>query len=349
MKAITKYVLAAVIAMTVTAIVAGFIGFRWYSDNRRPNFKADIHLYVRPGMAAGQVAAQIPDSLVVSMASLKRVMSRLDEGSIRPGHYVVEKDKPAVYLPRMLKAGWQTPVRLTLSGTMRTKGAIARKISNQMMLDSAQVAAALNDTSVLSGYGFTPDDVFSMIIPDTYEVWWTDTAESLLNRLNEAYNAFWTAENKEKARQQGLTCKEVSILASIVKAESNHEPEYPEIAGVYLNRLRQGIRLQADPTVAFCFGYKLNRVLLKHLEVDSPYNTYIHEGLPPGPICVPDKPSLLAVLNPDAHGYLFFCASPAMDGTHRFAATLAEHNRNARAFQRELNVRQAARKAEESK
>ena len=131
---------------------------------------------------------------------------------------------------------------------MRTKGAIARKISNQMMLDSAQVAAALNDTSALSGYGFTPDDVFSMIIPDTYEVWWTDSVESLLDRLNEAYNAFWTAENKEKARQQGLTCKEVSILASIVKAESNHEPEYPEIAGVYLNRLRQGIRLQADPT-----------------------------------------------------------------------------------------------------
>ena len=143
----------------------------------------------------------------------------------------------------------------------------------------------------------------------------------------------------QKAADQGLTQKEVSVVASIVKAESNHEPEYPSIAGVYLNRLHQGIRLQADPTVAYCFDYKLNRVLFKHLEYDSPYNTYRNDGLPPGPICVPDKASLEAVLNPDRHGYLFFCASPEMDGTHRFARTLSEHNRNAREFQRALDAR----------
>ncbi|MGN1214892.1 MAG: endolytic transglycosylase MltG [Candidatus Cryptobacteroides sp.] len=348
MKRITKIASGLMIAVAVLAAAALFAGFRWYSDNRRPNFTGEAHIYVRPGMTVPQVVSQIPDSIVVSKASLSRVMSRLEDASMRPGHYVVGKDKPAVYVPRMLKAGWQTPVNLTLSGTMRTKGVIARKISNQMMLDSSRVAAALNDSALLSGYGFTPDDVFSMIIPDTYQVYWTDSVETVMDRLKAAYDAFWTEENKEKARLQGLSCREVSILASIVKGESNHEPEYPKIAGVYLNRLRCGMKLQADPTVAFCFGYKLNRVLLKHLEVDSPYNTYKYEGLPPGPICVPDKPSLESVLNPDRHDCLFFCASPAMDGTHRFASTLAEHNRNAREFQRELNVRQASRRAEGS-
>ncbi|MGN0201672.1 MAG: endolytic transglycosylase MltG [Candidatus Cryptobacteroides sp.] len=340
-----KIILGLTLVLVVLAAAAGYFGFRRYSDNRRPNFVADAHIYVRPGMSVEQVLAQIPDSIVISRASLSRVMSGLTEESMRPGHYVVGRNKPAVYVPRMLKAGWQTPVNLTLSGTMRSKDVIARKISNQMMLDSADVMKALDDPLLLSEYGFTPDDVFSLLVPDTYEVYWTDSMKTVLDRQKAAWDAFWTEENREKARLQGLSCKEVSILASIVKGESNYEPEYPSIAGVYLNRLHQGIKLQADPTVAFCFDYKLNRVLLKHLEVDSPYNTYLYEGLPPGPICVPDKASLLAVLNPDRHGYLFFCASPEMDGTHRFAATLAEHNRNAQAFRRELDKRQAARKA----
>ena len=242
----------------------------------------------------------------------------------------------------MLRNGWQTPVNLVLSGTMRIKGLIARKIANQMMLDSADVASALNDSSLLSGYGFTPSEVFSLIIPDTYQVYWTASMKDILDKQKAAYDAFWTADNVAKAEAQGLTPKQVSIVASIVKSESNHAPEYSSIAGVYLNRLHQGMRLQADPTVAFCYGYTLNRILLKHLEYDSPYNTYLHEGLPPGPICVPDRPSLEAVLNPDRHGYLYFCASAAMDGTHKFAATYSEHLRNAREFQRALDARRTA-------
>ena len=335
--------LLALALVLVAVVVVGVVGGRWYGDNRKSNFSGKAELFVSPGMTASDVLAAIPDSVVMRRKSLGRVLNGLKQIDIKPGHYVIDKGKPSVYVPRMLKAGWQTPVKLVLSGTMRLKGAIARKISNQMMMDSATVVSALNDSMLLDSYGFTPSDVFSLFMPDTYEVYWTDSMKVVLDKQKAAYDAFWTADNLRKASEQGLSQKEVSVVASIVKAESNHEPEYPSIAGVYLNRLHQGIRLQADPTVAYCFDYSLNRVLFKHLEVDSPYNTYRHEGLPPGPICVPDRAALEAVLNPDRHGYLFFCASSAMDGTHKFARTLSEHNRNAHDFQRALDARRAAK------
>ena len=325
--------------LLLAIVVVGVFGGRWYGDNRKSNFSGKADLYVYPGESVADVLASIPDSIVSRRRSLSRVMSSLSDSDLKPGHYVVEKGKPSVYVPRMLRAGWQTPVNLTLSGMMRQKGAIARKISRQMLIDSSSVAQALNDKALLASYGFTPEDVFSLFIPDTYQVYWTDSMKDILDRQKAAYDAFWTADNLRLASAQGLSPKEVSVVASIVKAESNHEPEYPSIAGVYLNRLHQGMRLQADPTVAFCFDYEPTRILYKHLEVDSPYNTYLHEGLPPGPICVPDKPSLNAVLNPDRHGYLYFCASAAMDGTHKFASTLSEHSRNAREFQRALDLR----------
>ena len=335
--------LIALFAALVVIVVLGAVGGRWYSDNRKPNFSGKAELYVRPQMTVAEVLGQIPDSIVINRRSLARVVRKsLADSDLKPGHYVVEKSKPSVYVVRMLKNGWQSPVNLVLSGTMRLKGQIARKIGNQMMLDSAEAVRALNDSTLLAGYGFTPSDVFSLIMPDTYQVYWTASMKDILDKQKAAYDAFWNAGNVAKAEAQGLTPKQVSIVASIVKSESNHAPEYSSIAGVYLNRLRLGMRLQADPTVAFCYGYTLNRILFKHLEFDSPYNTYLHEGLPPGPICVPDKASLEAVLNPDRHGYLYFCASAAMDGTHKFASTLSGHNRNAREFQRALDLRRTS-------
>ena len=329
-------------AALVMVVALGAVGGRWYADNRKPNFSGKAELYVRPQMTVADVLGQIPDSIVINRRSLARVVRKsLTDSDLKPGHYVVEKSKPSVYVVRMLKNGWQSPVNLVLSGTMRLKGQIARKIGNQMMLDSAEVVRALNDSALLAGYGFTPSDVFSLIMPDTYQVYCTASMKDILDKQKAAYDAFWTAENVAKAEVQGLTPKQVSIVASIVKSESNHAPEYPSIAGVYLNRLHRDMRLQADPTVAFCYGYTLNRILFKHLEFDSPYNTYLHEGLPPGPICVPDKASLEAVLNPDRHGYIYFCASAAMDGTHKFAATYSEHLRNAREFQRALDARRS--------
>jgi UPF0755 protein len=337
-----KWLLALLIALFAAAIAVGAVALRYYSDNRKPNFRYSKDIFVYPQTTPRQILESIPDSIVINKKSLERVFDKyLADEELKPGHYLIEKGKPSIYVARMLKAGWQTPVNLVLSGTMRLKGKIAKKISNQMMLDSAAIYKALTDSVFLSHYGFTPRNVFSLIIPATYEVYWTDSLETIFSKFKDAYDAFWTKDNLRKAEAQGLTKEEVSILASIVKGESNYEPEYPAIAGVYLNRLHSGMRLQADPTVAFCFDYGINRILLKHIEIDSPYNTYKHEGLPPGPICVPDKPALNAVLNPDLHGDLYFCASPALDGTHKFAKSLSEHNANAREFHRAISASRA--------
>jgi UPF0755 protein len=176
-------------------------------------------------------------------------------------------------------------------------------------------------------------------------MYWTASVKDIFDRFKKEYDAFWTPERISKAEAQGLSRLEVSVMASIVSGETLKSFEYPVIAGVYLNRYKKGMKLQADPTIAFCYGYTLDRILKKHLTVDSPYNTYKHVGLPPAPINVPPKACLDAVLNPDKHGYIYFCASPAFDGTHRFAVTYSEHLKNARAFQRELTARRKAKAA----
>ena len=165
----------------------------------------------------------------------------------------------------------------------------------------------------------------------------------MFDRFKKEYDAFWTEDRLAKARAQGLDRMQVSVLASIVSGETLKAFEYPVIAGVYLNRYRKGMKLQADPTVAFCHGYTLDRILKKHLQIDSPYNTYKYAGLPPAPINVPPKGCLDAVLNPARHKYIYFCASPDFDGTHRFAVSYSEHLKNARAFQRELTKRRKSK------
>lgn len=338
-----KTVLAVASAIVAAAAAVGGTWFyKFYYDRKVPNFSGTSELYIYPETSVGDAMSMVlADCGPKNEKSVRRAFSGVQ--SIKPGHYTVTASNPSIYVTRMLQAGWQTPVNLVLSGTMRQKEAIARKIANQMLVDSATVAAALNDEALLSSLGFDSRDVFALFIPDTYQVYWTDSMASILERQKAAYDAFWTDENLAKAKAQGLSKREVSVLASIVSGETNHEPEMPSIAGVYLNRLHRGMKLQADPTVAYCFNYTLNRVLLRHLEVDSPFNTYKYAGLPPAPICVPSKAALEAVLNPDRHGYIFFCASPEFNGTHRFAVTLAEHNKNAREFQQALNARNRSR------
>jgi len=340
-----KILLILLAVFAVLAAVAAVKGGRWYVDNKMPNFRREALIYVYPGDDAAKVMDLIADSAgVLRPASLKRVFAAKKVAEyIQPGRYVVKPSSSSVYVARMLNNGWQTPTRLVLSGTMRRKGDIARKIANQMLVDSAEVASALNDDALLSQYGFDSRSVFSLFIPDTYEMYWTASVEDILQKQKDAYDAFWTEDNLRKAREQGLTKEQVSILASIVSGETNYEPEMPSVAGVYLNRLHIGMPLQADPTVAYCFDYQLTRVLNSHLQVDSPYNTYKHPGLPPGPIAVPPRSCLLAVLNPDQHNYLYFCANADFSGRHAFATTLSEHMRNARAFQAALNRRNASR------
>ena len=340
----TICLIAGVAALIGAAACAGGVGWNMYYDRRIPNFTERSELYVRPGTRTEDLLAYLADSCHVRKpASLRRAFRKTFAGEgPEPGHYTITASNTSMYVARMLARGWQSPVKLVLSGTLRQKSVIARKIAAQMLLDSAAVAAALDDAELLARYGFRPDDVFALIMPDTYEVFWTASAETILDKQKAAYDAFWTEENVAKARAQGLTPGEVSVLASIVNGETNYEPEMPAVAGVYLNRLHKGMKLQADPTVAYCLDYKVHRILKKHLEIDSPFNTYLHEGLPPAPICVPSRPALEAVLNPDGHGYLYFCASPDFDGTHRFAATYPEHLRNARSYQQALTTRQKA-------
>lgn len=336
-----------VIAAVLLAGAAGFLAGRYVSDNRKPNFPGKYVLYVRPEMSVDQLRDSVVNGAgALRPRSIDRVFRKMDVGeNIKPGRYVIDASSTSIYVARMLVYGWQTPQNLTLSGTIRSKGSIARKISAQMMVDSAAIDKALNDTAFLAGYGFTPENVFAMFLPDTYQMYWTASVEDVFDRFKKEYDRFWTADRLARAEALKLTPMQVSVMASIVNGETLQKAEYPVIAGVYLNRYRKGMKLQADPTVAFCFDYTLDRILKKHLTVDSPYNTYKYKGLPPAPINVPPKACIDAVLNPDRHNYLYFCASPSFDGTHRFASSYNEHLRNAREFQRALTARNKAKAA----
>lgn len=329
------------------SVIFALTAVNWYKDNRLPGFTGSASLYVYPETTSDDVLSILDEKGVVADSRrLARVFENKRVGEfLTPGFYYINPENSCVYLARMLNNGWESPVNLTLSGTIRTCGDIARKIGNQVLADSASVHKCLNDEAFMEQLGYTRQTVLSMFIPDTYQIYWTLSAEEILQRLKKASDDFWNDERMAQAAEIGLSRQEVSALASIVSAESNYVPELPKIAGVYLNRLKAGVLLQADPTVAFCFDYKPERILNKHLEVDSPYNTYKYAGLPPGPICVPSKEALLAVLNPDyGGGNMYFCANPDFSGTHLFARTLSQHNANARAFRAEMNRRHRAKR-----
>lgn len=238
---------------------------------------------------------------------------------VRPGSYLVESRMKALTLVRKLRNGQQDPIRLTI-GKFRTPQQLNEYLNTKLMHNDFNVTL----------------DSFHLILPDTYEFYWTVTPEQFMQRMEKEYNAFWDLKDLKDLKKP----KDVIILASIVEEESNNNAEKPLIASVYINRLKKGIPLQADPTVKYSVGdFTLRRILNKHLAVESPFNTYLHTGLPPAPICLPSKTTIKAVLNAPQTNYLYFCASEQMDGTHRFAATLAEHNRNAAAFHHALNAR----------
>jgi len=218
---------------------------------------------------------------------------------------------------------------------------MAALLAPHLMIDSVAIANALKDTVLCHQLGYDTATVVALFVPNTYEVYWNISAEALLQRMKKENDAFWNAQGrKEKAAALGLTPVEVATLASIVDEETAANAEKPTIAGLYLNRLRQGMLLQADPTVKFALGdFTLRRILNRHLEVDNPYNTYLYPGLPPGPIRVPSVVGIDAVLNHQQHDYLYMCAKEDFSGTHNFAHTLQEHLRNAARYAAALNQR----------
>ena len=335
------------IALVAVAFFGALQAWGWLRNNRLPAFYGDAEVFVTANTTPEDVITQIKAQTGIRWEqALREVFKQKEvEKYITPGHYNVKASHSCVYVARMLNNSWQSPIRLTIGGGLRLKSEIAAAIGRQMRVDSAEVAQALSDEVFLRKFGFNPTNVCSMILPDTYEIYWDASLTDIFTLFRKEYDKFWNEERKAQAKALKLTPAQVSILASIVSCESNHVPEYTKLAGVYINRFRKGMRLQACPTVAYCFDFKPSRILQKHLRVDSPYNTYKHLGLPPGPICCPSKAAIDAVLNADvASGYLYFCASTAFDGTNVFSKTYSEHQKKAKAYQKALDALQQKKK-----
>jgi UPF0755 protein len=259
------------------------------------------------------------------------------DARVLPGRYRIRDGMSNNALVNLLRGGLQEPVRLTIHN-VRTPEELAGKLARRLEPDSGAFMRVFSDPAVLSGFGVKPSTLFVLFIPNTYDLYWNTSAEALLKKMRQEYELFWSEKRIQQAHNIGLSREEVVTVASIVEKESNKDDEKPVIAGVYLNRLKKGMLLQADPTVIFAWkDFTIRRVMKKHTELKSPYNTYVNTGLPPGPICLPSIASVDAVLGAANHGYIYFCAREDLSGYHNFAVTLDEHNRNARKYQSALN------------
>ena len=258
---------------------------------------------------------------------------------IHTGAYRFDQQDHTLKIFRDLRAGHQTPVKMVVP-SVRTVPQLISRVAPQIMADSVDIQALLNDSAFVDSLGFNPQTLPALFIPNTYEVYWNMNARSFIRRMHREYEVFWNKKRRDQARALKLDPIEVSTLASIVEEETANNAEKPRVAGLYWNRLQRGIPLQADPTIKFSLqDFGLRRILFKHLEVESPYNTYKHVGLPPGPIRIPSVIGLKSVLNREEHKYLYMCAKEDFSGTHNFAKTLSQHNANARRYQQALNRR----------
>jgi len=257
--------------------------------------------------------------------------------NIKTGEYELTPKTTYLQALRIFRGGRQKPVKLIFNN-IRTKKEFALRVGNQLMLDSEILLSYLNNPNIVEAFDFDTATIIAMFIPDTYEIYWDISIDKFLRRMKNEYDRFWTTERLAKAQSISLTSIEVSVLASIVEEETNLKSEYPIIAGLYLNRLKKGMLLQADPTVKFAVrDFTLKRIFFKHLKTNSPYNTYKNHGLPPGPIRIPSISAIDGVLNYQNHAYLYMCAKEDLLGGHNFATTLNEHSRNVRKYRAKLN------------
>jgi UPF0755 protein len=325
-------------------LVAGAVVYVLFYPNISPKDAEKAYLLVYPYSTVENVANDIEKTAQISSKTTflwaAKILKYAYE-NVRSGRYEISGETSNLALLRRLRNGQQTPVKLTFNN-IRTKENLAARLSQQLLADSTSLIKLLNDSTFLSQYKLTPETSVALFIPDTYEVYWTINADELFSRMHREYKAFWTDERLKKAAEIPLTPVEVSTLASIVEEETNAKTERPLVAGLYINRLKQNMRLQADPTLKFAIGdFGLRRIMIAHIfqAKGSPYNTYLRTGLPPGPIRIPSKNGLDAVLNYSHHDYLFMCAKETFDGTHNFAHTYAEHQQNAKRYQQALNER----------
>ena len=258
---------------------------------------------------------------------------------IKTGRYAINPGEGIVTIYRRLKNGQQSSLNLTIPEA-RTTNRLAAILSKKLMLDSATIASALTSQETCQRYGYDTCTIPAMFIPNTYDIYWNVSIDGFLERMKKEHDRFWNAERTTKASFHGLKPNEVATLASIIDEETANNDEKPMIAGMYINRLKKGMPLQADPTVKFALKqFGLKRIYNKLLRTDSPYNTYIHEGLPPGPIKIASIKGIDAVLNAVNHDYLYMCAKEDFSGTHNFAKTYPEHLQNAEKYTKALNER----------
>ncbi|NDV60093.1 endolytic transglycosylase MltG [Bacteroides sp. 519] len=272
-----------------------------------------------------------------------RLLVKYKKMNVRTGRYAINRNDNARTVFNRLSGGLQSPVNVTVP-SVRTWDKMARAISNQLMIDSAEIASRLYDSEYISKLGYDKESLYCLFIPNTYEVYWNISADDLLERMQREHEHFWNKDRIAKANALNMTIEQICTVASIVDEETNDSAEKPTVAGLYLNRVMRGMPLQADPTVKFALGdFEIRRVTNRDLEIDSPYNTYKYAGLPPGPIRIPSIKAIDSVLDPGRHNYLYMCAKEDFSGSHNFATTLAEHMRNARKYQQALNQRKIFR------
>ena len=315
-------------------IILLFTTYRWFGPITR---KTESVVYIDSNDTKDSIFNKISETAGRPSARGFSILAALTSYKIHPGRYAVEKGETMLNLYRKLRSGRQTPVKLVIP-TVRTMDRLAGALDKKLMLDSVTLANAFADTTFCKKYGYDTATIACLFIPNTYEVYWNISLDDFMKRMVKENKAFWTPQRLAKAHEAGLTTNDVITLASIVDEETANNSEKPMVAGMYINRLNRDMPLQADPTVKFAVGDpSLRRILNKHVETESPYNTYKHTGLPPGPIRIPSIQSLNAVLNYQKHNYLYMCAKEDFSGRHNFAVSLAEHNRNANRYRAALN------------
>ena len=296
-------------------------------------------LYVRPTTTYQELLDTLKAKVNKNTYLRFRRMSRLDdyERKMRPGAYRLDPSMSAVDVYKILSRGLQTPVRFSFNN-IRTPQQFAKRVSSQLMMDSAQVMTMFADTAFIRESGFTRENFEAMLLPDSYDFYWTITPEDLFKRMKKEYDRFWTDERRAKAEAMGFSPMDISIVASIAEEETNDRAERATVGRLYLNRLQINMPLQADPTIKFALqDFSLRRILNQHLQIDSPYNTYKYAGLPPGPIRIPTKQTIDAILNSDPHDYLYMCAKEDFSGRHNFAVSFSQHQINAARYRKALN------------
>ena len=340
----TKNIIILSIAVAVLLAVGGFFVKQYY-HYAVSNFESrdgEAHSYhVSAETTADSLLAEVLTDYEMGSELAWNIQSNyLHYEHPKPGHYRFASRIGNKEMIRRLNLGEETPIKLSFTHAIRTPEQLAGLMGRKLMLDSAEVHDRLKDRTYLSQFGLSPETAVCLFIPNTYEVYWTMSADQLFARMNKEYQRFWNEERLAKAKQLGLTPVEVATLASIVASETNRKDEHPIIASLYLNRIKKGIALQACPTVIFAVGdFSLRRVLKRHLKIESPYNTYTHRGLPPGPIRLARPDVIDAVLNAPKTDYLYMCANPDFSGTHVFSSTYTKHSAVAREYQKALNAR----------